>query len=252
MKDPLEKIYSTTLERNFVNWNNRKEDIKKFPSHWERYYFAANFVKNKKVQIVDVACGSGYGTDILSKSTGKQAIGLDKDDGAILWANYYYGNRSKFLKINSERWPIEDKTVDVVVSFETIEHINDVNKFLLEIKRILKENGLIIISTPLNEEINRFKPENPFHLREYNWEEFGNLISNYFIIKSRFSQISRLGDLNQKITNSPFNFIKRIIPRKIKNFIIKILSQKSEAKKGKILPGFVFGAGVQIIVARKI
>jgi len=121
--------------------------------------------------------------------------------------------------------------------------------FLFEIKRILKVGGILILSTPLNETQRRFKPENYFHLREYNWEEFGDLVSKYFLIKERFSQISPISELNTKLSRlSSYSRIKRIIPPTLKNFLKKIL----KANSGKILKGFVRGLHTQIIIAIKI
>lgn len=251
-KDELEEKYSTTLEHSFVNEKNRKEEMRKFPAHWERYEFAKSYVHGKKV--LDVACASGYGTDLLTSASGVPAVGLDIDEGSIKWASHYFGDRSSFFKIEKEdAWPVAANSVDVVVSFETIEHVKDPNIFLSEIYKALKPGGILVISTPLNETEERFSPANEFHVREYSWEEFTALVGKKFLIEDSFSQISNLGEIAARINKNPTtSSFKRIVPKWVRRIVLSILSKNRKIKSGKFQKGFVAGAAVQLRVAKKV
>lgn len=239
------------IERIFVTPGTEKEHKKQFPDHWERYEFAALLCPPGE-RILDVACGCGYGTSLLAQATGGILVGLDVDKYSINWANKYYSGNVKFLGIEDEkRWPIEDNSIDVVVSLETIEHVSDPENFLSEVKRILVNDGILILSTPINETEERFSPVNRFHVREYSWEELDNLLSKYFSVEKKFSQVSNLGIITARISNSPLAFIKKIIPQKAKKIITSMLTRFRESKTGKIYPELVAGASVQIKVAKK-
>ncbi|MBI1978615.1 MAG: class I SAM-dependent methyltransferase [Candidatus Aenigmarchaeota archaeon] len=120
------------------------EDSQNFEQHLKRYVFASKFVKNKRV--LDVACGTGYGTEYLAKHKAKEVIGVDNSKDAIAYSKGKYSG--KFLVMDATKMQFKDNYFDVVVSFETIEHIKDWGKFIDEIKRITKQNGTVVMSTP--------------------------------------------------------------------------------------------------------
>lgn len=146
--------------------------------HVHRYFFAGKFVKDKIV--LDVACGSGYGSNYLAQFA-KKVYGLDKDEETIEENKVkFQRDNLEFLTGYAEQLPFVDKTFDVVVSFETIEHIQDYKEFLKEIKRVLKDDGILIISTP-NKQYSVFKNHyNPYHVKEFYEEEFNDIINKYF------------------------------------------------------------------------
>lgn len=236
------------IERTEVNKNNEHLHKDKYPDHWERYYFASNFLSGNK--IIDIASGPGYGTALLSEHSKTRVVGLDIDEKTIEISKKNYGFLCDFYKINGYNWPFETNQVDCIVSLETFEHLDNPDKFLAEANRVLKTGGKLILSTPLNETNSRYKPENPYHLREYTWNELGDKISEYFSIIDRFSQISKIGELNSSIENSNFKYIKRIIPLKLKLLIIKLL-HKSSLKAGSIIKGKKPNASVQLVIAEK-
>ena len=146
--------------------------------HMTRYIFASQFVENKVV--LDIACGSGYGANHLLKSGAKKVFGVDISEETISYCKERYANQElEFLVGDVKKIPIEDKSIDVVVSFETIEHVNEDDQkiFLKEIKRILSPNGIFIVSTP-NSLV--YGKGNPFHLKELNPEEFKDILKNNF------------------------------------------------------------------------
>jgi ubiquinone/menaquinone biosynthesis C-methylase UbiE len=235
-------------ERTEVNPNNEHLHQAEFPDHWERYFFAAKYITGGSV--IDIACGPGYGTAFLSKFTNSRVLGLDIDESTIKIAQKNYGAVCDFIKIIDNRWPFENSSINFIVSLETFEHINEIYDFLDEAYRVLSPGGFIVFSTPLNETESRFKPENPFHIREYSWDEFGEIISTRFVIKNRFSQISKLGSINSKIEDSYFNKIKLMLPNTLKSKILQLLNKKM-FKSGNILEGKVKNASVQLILCTK-
>jgi len=147
--------------------------------HLHRYSIALDFVKNKIV--VDIACGEGYGSSILSKIA-NQVIGIDIDENTIFEAKSKYKNQNlSFLVGRADSIPVDAKSVDIVVSYETLEHHDKHDEMYSEIKRILKNDGILIISTPDKRYYSDIKNRvNPFHIKELYLNEFRELTSKFF------------------------------------------------------------------------
>jgi O-antigen biosynthesis protein len=150
--------------------------------HWHRYLYASQFVSRKEV--LDIACGEGYGVSLLA-DTANHIFGVDMDPETIKHARATYPRPNIDFRCGSaDSIPIPGRGVfDVVVSFETIEHLDMPNqiKFARELKRLLKPEGIAIISTPnktFYRELN--EAENPYHLQEFSHEEFVSLLTEYF------------------------------------------------------------------------
>ncbi|KKQ74273.1 MAG: Glycosyltransferase, group 2 family protein [Candidatus Woesebacteria bacterium GW2011_GWB1_38_5b] len=152
--------------------------------HIVRYLFASQFVKTK--QVLDVACGSGYGASILLHYGAKKVVGIDHSKDTINHAKKYYQEPGiAFLKAEAHSLPFDDGFFDIVTTFETIEHLKSQEKFLIEIKRVLKKEGLLILSTP-NGLV--YKKGNPFHKKEFSPKELSKLLSKHFLKISMFYQ----------------------------------------------------------------
>lgn len=150
--------------------------------HINRYKAVSSCLKNEIV--LDAACGSGYGSNILSESL-SSVYGVDISEEAINYAKQKYGYKDnlQFLQSSVEKLPFNDNFFDKAVSFETIEHVDEKiqKKFLKEIVRVLKDDGIFIISTPdrLNySEKNNYN--NEFHVKEFYAEEFFNFLRSFF------------------------------------------------------------------------
>lgn len=147
--------------------------------HLHRYAIAATYTKDKVV--LDVASGEGYGSNLLSKNASK-VYGVDIDAQAVSLASEKYKKSNlEFKQGSAALIPIESGSIDVVVSFETIEHHDKHDEMLSEIKRVLKPDGMLIISTPdklIYSDKRNFK--NEFHVKELYKDEFVALISKYF------------------------------------------------------------------------
>lgn len=148
--------------------------------HWHRYLSVSELCKNKVV--LDVACGEGYGTYYLSQFAAK-IVGVDIDSDVIRNAKKKYERDNlTYVEGLAENLDFPTGYFDVVVSFETIEHLRKENqeRFLSEVKRVLKPNGVFIVSTPDKARTDLFLAKNPFHLNELSCGEFIKLLKVYF------------------------------------------------------------------------
>lgn len=148
-------------------------------AHHHRYLFALGFCEGKNV--LDVACGEGYGSALLA-TVGASVIGVDIDEDTVAFATRNYGaDNVKFACAPAQKLPIPDNSIDVVVSFETIEHFEDHQGFISEISRVLKTDGLLIISSP-NKSVYSIKNDynNPFHEKELELDEFKGVLAVKF------------------------------------------------------------------------
>lgn len=145
-------------------------------NHVQRYLFASGYVRDKSC--LDVACGSGFGSAILRERGGAGSVkGVDISSDAIEYATEHYGLEGiSFLTGDARRLDFDDGTFDVVVSFETIEHVEDHEKIVREIKRVLRKEGTFIVSTPNK----RYDCKNPYHLVRFSPEDFRRVLLSEF------------------------------------------------------------------------
>ena len=174
--------------------------------HLHRYQLARTLTAQRDV--LDIACGEGYGTDILA-GTAKSVVGIDISPDAIAHAKSQYKDPRIFFRVGSATdIPIPDASVDMVVSFETIEHLVDHDRMMQELCRVLRPNGLLLISSPNKLEYSD-KPgySNRFHLRELYTEEFVALVARYFAKTKRYGQkLSAASLIAHDADSSPFHF----------------------------------------------
>lgn len=155
-----------------------------YGEHIVRYEAVLPFVKNKTV--LDVASGSGYGTKLLA-SQARQVTGVDVSEEAVEYSKANFSAKNvTFKQGDGVSIPLEDNSVDVVVSFETIEHIDDYVTFMKEIKRVLKKDGTFILSTPNDIE---YSVENHFHIHEFQKKELQDLVKKYYSNLQTYLQV---------------------------------------------------------------
>lgn len=147
--------------------------------HIHRYLFASQFVQGRDV--LDVACGEGYGSHMLGQIA-RSVVGVDIAADVVQRANEVYGSPAiSFRAGDATEIPVDDHSVDVVVCFETIEHVADQNKLMSEIRRVLRENGTLVISTPnATADDGAWHEGNPFHVHELTRQEFTDLLKTSF------------------------------------------------------------------------
>jgi len=197
--------------------------------HLARFEFACQFVKDKIV--VDCACGSGIGSQMFAQASAQKIFAFDLSADAIksAIANFQQPNII-FQQGDATNLPTPDHSADVYISFETIEHLPDAEKFLQEVKRVLKPDGIFICSTPNRTITNPHTkitdmPWNKFHIQEYTQEEFTDLLKKYF------STIELRGQ--NKICKTKMALI---------NFIAKLFGARASVRAQQImkLPRFIF------------
>lgn len=143
---------------------------------FSRYIFASKFVSEKVC--LDIACGSGYGSDYLVRNGARMVVGGDISKDGIEYARTQYTQDGLyFLLTDAQQLPFRDEGFDVVVRLETIEHLKDPGQFLSECYRVLRPSGRLILSTPNkaiydHPEQNKPTPFNPFHASSYHIREF--------------------------------------------------------------------------------
>lgn len=165
-----------TGERLVPNSENCEPNFAKkmYQEHIARYLFASQFAENK--DILDVGCGVGYGSLLLVKSGAKLVEAFDLSDEAIEYARkHYFHDYISYRKLNAETFKF-NKKFDLIICFELIEHVEKQEAVIKNIYNHLKEDGLVLISTP------RKLPEkrSDFHTKEFYFEEFNKLLKKYF------------------------------------------------------------------------
>ena len=146
--------------------------------HYHRYLFATQFCRGRDV--LDIASGEGYGSFVLSQ-VAKHVTGVDIDVASVEHAERAYGSDLlTFVEGACSKIPLSDKSIDVVISFETIEHIQDQSGFLYEVCRVLRDGGLFVVSTPDRDVYADPSAPNPFHMLELSEFEFSQLLSQHF------------------------------------------------------------------------
>jgi SAM-dependent methyltransferase len=148
--------------------------------HWHRYAFARTFAKDKRV--VDAACGEGYGSALLAHDA-RQVTGVDIADAAVAHARARYAGveNLRFAQGDCTNLALPDASCDLVVSFETLEHVEAQEQLVAGFARILAVDGVLIISSPdkhTYSDVSGFR--NEFHVRELYHDELLALLAPHF------------------------------------------------------------------------
>lgn len=183
-------FFAFIMER--VNLKDIKNSIMYF-EHTHRYEWAARLANGF---VIDVACGEGYGGEILSQSTAvSRYLGIDVSEAAVLTArenSQLWLSRSvlSFEVGNILKMDILEKSVDTVISLETLEHLEDPTQALCEVRRVLKPNGIFIGSVPtvsMENLCEKTYGKNKYHIQRFSLEDVKKLLltnfEHFFIFK---------------------------------------------------------------------
>jgi ubiquinone biosynthesis O-methyltransferase len=196
--------------------------------HLTRYIFASKYVKGARV--LDIACGSGFGSSYLIRKGAESVTGVDLSEEAINIAKNNFQKRGLTFQVGTaEDLPFADNSFDIITSMGTIDHMNDPALFLRHAQRVLQPGGYFISSLLNREVITPFPLHeivDPSHIIEYSPMELNNLVNKYFINvqtygenygKRRLMQLRRL--------------VYYIVYRKIHMpYAVPVLMQRSLAK----------------------
>ena len=156
-------------------------DADLFNEHISRYKFAARLIP-KGGEILDLGCGTGYGTVELFGGT--SIVGADVSAEAVAYARANYGREGvTFLEASCEALPLTDHQFDLITCFEVIEHLENWRGLLAEAQRLLRPGGSFVVSTPNKAyyaETRGKTGPNPFHTHEFEYAEFESALKEYF------------------------------------------------------------------------
>jgi len=205
--------------------------------HHARYEFANRFVRGKTV--VDCACGDGTSTAMFAE-TATRVLGFDSSKEATDAAQER--SNAVISCADATALPVESHSVDLFISLETIEHVDDYAAFLDEITRVLRDDGMLICSTPDRDVYSPgndllSKPWNQFHFREWTVCELSALL------RQRFQEVTMLGQ-NQDLPHT--TRLKCWLGRRLSTRLILRMNQAAK------IPRFIWERpGKHDIVNRK-
>ena len=148
--------------------------------HWHRYHFVLALAEGRRV--VDAACGEGYGSALLA-SRARHVTGVDVSGEVIAAARRRYGAIAnlEFAEGRCEALPVAPGGADLVVSFETLEHLADPEALVRDAARVLGSEGLFVVSTPHKEVYSDARGyKNPHHVHELTREDFEKTLAAHF------------------------------------------------------------------------
>jgi O-antigen biosynthesis protein len=162
--------------------------------HVARYAFAAKYVRG--LRVLDLACGSGYGTDMLKRAGAAEVVGVDLDPESVQYArDRYETDGLSFLEGDACDPPdcLNSHPFDLIVSFETIEHLDRPSQFLDVCGRLLAPSGMLLVSSPHRHRVTADgKPANPYHHQEWTTAEFEKLMHFHFGEVGLYGQLHKV------------------------------------------------------------
>lgn len=157
--------------------------------HWHRYAFARALAPGRRV--LDAACGEGYGSALLARAGG-EVLGVDLGEDAVAHARSRYGDQPHLRFQCGDVTALDElpeRSFDLIVSFETLEHVSAQERMLDGFARLLAPTGLLLLSTPDRRQYSDVTGErNPYHVRELYREEFESLLIARFPVRRLYGQ----------------------------------------------------------------
>lgn len=234
-----------------------KKRLARFLFHQRCYELILSRVERKNV--LDLGCGTGYGSNIL-KEKARYVTGVDISEEAIKDAKKNFKKRNLQYKVidtlETGTLPFLDGTFDVVVSFQVLEHIKNVDNYFYEINRVLKEDGELIIITP-NRKFRLFShqyPWNHHHIKEYNYYDLKEVLKEYYcslkikgvtlkniFLKQEMDRVGKLRIFSFPFSNTFFfsDKTRRNLLEKIWNLVVGKEMKKENKKADSISVDFI-------------
>ncbi len=157
--------------------------------HFHRYAFAWAHARGRRV--LDAACGEGYGAALLA-GVAASVLGVDLDEAAAGHARERYADRGNLrfeLHDVTLLDALPDASFDLIVSFETLEHVEAQDRMLRGFRRLLAPGGVLLVSSPDKANYSDAGGHvNPFHVRELYRDEFEALLGAHFPARLLYAQ----------------------------------------------------------------
>lgn len=190
-----------------------------------RYYWAGNYCLRKDV--LEIACGAGQGLGYLSSLSNALHAG-DITPNLVNLAKRHYGQRVSISEMDAQSLPFPDRSKDIIILFEAIYYIPDVNKFIKECLRVLRPNGTVLIATA-NKDLFDFNPSPHSH-------QYFGVVELYKLFSKSGFDVNLFGYLEVKSLS-----IRQRMLRPIKFFAVKFNLIPSTMSGKKLLKKLVFG-----------
>ena len=174
--------------------------------HLKRYEFARPHCVDRDV--LDAGCGVGYGAAFLAEEA-RHVVGVDRSEEAIAYARRRYSRPNvEFEVAHLLELPAGADAFDVVCCFETIEHLPDQDAFLEEVRRVLRPNGVFVVSTPRAGTAG----DNPFHERELSPPELERLLRAQFATVDLYGQRRRQTGRHRAVQHADVLGLRKRLP----------------------------------------
>ncbi|MCH2693468.1 MAG: methyltransferase domain-containing protein [Acidobacteriia bacterium] len=199
--------------------------------HLCRYLFAQMLLDDAVV--LDMGSGVGYGSQLLAAKA-RSVISVDIVEECIRYAVKKYPDENiDYLVADGHSIPLTSQSVDVIVSFELIEHLKDQSPHLLELDRVLKPEGFLVISTPNRIFYTEERKEiNPFHTHEFDFQEYVTFLKTTFPCVNVYFQnhIESLFIGNPSLNHGTKTYLqdRRVNLESDSNYFVAICSKKDK------------------------
>jgi 2-polyprenyl-3-methyl-5-hydroxy-6-metoxy-1,4-benzoquinol methylase len=210
LKYELKTLGMVLTQNKLERWLPGFTDINTDFDHRQRYEWVQQFINDKVV--LDIASGTGYGAYLMATAgKAKRVIGGDIESDAIKYASIKYKNSNLSYEFQDATAINFEELFDVIVSFETIEHVEATDLYLSSIAKHLKTDGVFIVSTPVSNLEVDLSPKNPYHVKEWGFRKFQEVMAKQFVIKKIYLQLhperpySRLDYLLNRIIKKIYN-----------------------------------------------
>jgi len=202
--------------------------------HAARYRWVSQYVNDKRV--LDISCGAGRGSYILAEEgKAKEVLACDIDPKVIKYASIRNRHERVTFDVRDAEGFTTNRLFDVIVSFETIEHLANVDTYLQHMQDSLADNGSFFVSTPISAMDLDEHCGNPYHIREWGFLEFQKIMARHFRIEQVYVQLhpvkmaelkQHLGSFMYPLKLSHLSYLSRVIAGRIDT---KLLNRGKQA-----------------------